>query len=449
MSLIGKLQQRQRDGQPIRIGLIGAGKFGSMFLAQARTTPGLHVVAIADLDPERVRENLARIGWPEPAFSAPSIGQALAGDRSCVTADTDALFAAEAIDVIVECTGHVISAVDHVLKAFAAGQHVVMVTVEADAVVGPALAARAADAGVVYTLAYGDQPALICELVDWARTAGFRVVCAGKGTKYLPAYHASTPDTVWSHYGFTEQQVASGDYNAQMFNSFLDGTKSALEMAAVANATGLVPQSDGLRFPPSPADELAQVCRPQADGGVLERPGTVEVVSSLHRDGRAVARDLRWGVYVTFITDNEYVQRCFQEYGVVTDDSGRYAALYRPTHYIGLELGLSVAQACLRGEPTGVADQFVADVVSVAKDGLAAGERLDGEGGYTVYGKLLPAALSVPRRLLPLGLSAGLQLRRPVAGGEPVSWADVEAPPPSSALALRREMERTPGPSPL
>jgi predicted homoserine dehydrogenase-like protein len=442
MALFEKLQQREQADAPIRVALIGAGKFGSMFLAQAPTTTGMHVAVIADLDPPNVAARLKRIGWPRQAYDASTVAQALAERRSLVTDDVEIVFATEAIDVVIECTGHVIAGVDHALRAFEAGKHVVMVNVEADALIGPLLARHAAQAGVVYSLANGDQPALICELVDLLRTVGFTVTCAGKGTKYLPAYHESTPDTVWGHYGFTEEQVRSGDYNAQMFNSFLDGTKSAIEMAAVANAAGLIPQSDGLQFPPSSVDDLPQVCRPHAHGGVLGRSGTVEVVSSLYRDGAEVERDLRWGVYVTFESDNDYVQRCFSEYGVVTDDSGRYAALYRPTHFIGLELGLSVAHAALRNEATGTAAQFNADVAAVAKRDLTAGELLDGEGGYTVYGQLVPAAVSLEKGYLPLGLSAGVRLQRPVAAKRPVEWGDIEQPESSRALELRRRMER-------
>ena len=198
-------------------------------------------------------------------------------------------------------------------------------------------------------------------MVDWCRAAGFEVVAAGKGTKYLPEYHASTPDTVWPHYGFTPEMVAAGDFNAQMFNSFLDGTKSAIEMAAVANATGLAPSPDGLAFPPCGVDDLPRVLRPRDEGGHLHHAGQVEVISSVERDGRPVFRDLRWGVYVTFragaATGEDYVRRCFREYGFSTDPSGRYAAMYKPYHAIGLELGISVASVGLRGEPTGPGDR--------------------------------------------------------------------------------------------
>jgi predicted homoserine dehydrogenase-like protein len=283
-------------------------------------------------------------------------------------------------------------------------------------------------------MAYGDQPALIGELVDWGRAAGFEVVCAGKGTKYLPAYHASTPDTVWSHYGFSGQQLAAGDFNPRMFNSFLDGTKSAIEMAAVANGTGLEPRAEGLRFPPVGCDELAAVLGPESNG-------TVEVVSSLKRDGSPVARDLRWGVYVVFRAPTEYARRCFAEYGLVTDASGWYGALYRPSHLIGLELGISVASVALRGEPTGCAFEFRGDAVAVAKRDLAAGEILDGEGGYCVWGKLLPARDSLSQGALPIGLAHGVTLRRAASIGTIIRWSDVIADEGAEAVRVRRQME--------
>jgi predicted homoserine dehydrogenase-like protein len=317
-----------------------------------------------------------------------------------------------------------------------------MVNVEADALAGPLLARRASEAGIVYSLAYGDQPALICELVDWARTAGFSVVAAGKGTKYLPAYHASTPDTVWEHYGLSVEDARRGGMNAQVFNSFLDGTKSAIEMAAVANATGLTPAPDGLAFPPCGVDELPHLLKPRSEGGQLHHEGQVEVVSSLARDGRPVARDLRWGVYVTFRGEGPYVERCFREYGLLTDDSGRYTAMYKPYHLIGLELAISVASVGLRREPTGVADAWRADVVATAKRDLREGEALDGEGGYTVFGKLMPAAASLALGGLPLGLAHGVRLRRPIAAGSPLKWSDVHCDETHAAVRFRREMER-------
>ena len=440
MNLHALLQQRAAAGRPLRVALVGAGKFGSMFLSQARRTPGLHVVAVCDLAPARARASLARVGWPAAQYAATSLAAARRDGGTCITDDTAAAIADDAVEIVIDATGSPAAGIRHALAAIAQRKHIVMVNVEADALAGPLLARRAREAGVVYSLAYGDQPALICEMVDWARAAGFEVIAAGKGTKYLPAYHHSTPDTVWGHYGFTPEMVANGDFNAQMFNSFLDGTKSAIEMAAVANATGLAPAAGGLAFPPCGADDLARVLKPRAAGGVLDHRGQVEVVSSLERDGRPVPRDLRWGVYVTFAAGSDYVRRCFHEYGLATDQSGEYAAMYKPYHLIGLELGISVASAGLRGEATGSPQAFRGDVVAVAKRDLAAGDALDGEGGYTVYGRLMPAADSLACGGLPLGLAHGMKVKRAVARDTPVRWSDVDAPD-TEAVRVRREME--------
>ena len=441
MSLYHKLAARAAAGNPVRIGVIGAGKFGSMFLSQAPRTPGLHVVGIADLDPQRARAALARVDWPAERYGARSVAEALREGTTFLTDDAEGLIASDGIEVIVEATGHPGAGIRHALACCRHKRHIVMVNVEADALAGPLIARRAAEAGIVYSFAYGDQPALIAEIVDWARTAGFRVVCAGKGTKYLPVYHASTPDTVWGHYGFTEEQVAGGDFNRKMFNSFLDGTKSALEMAAVANACELTPPPAGLAFPACGVDDLPTLLRPRSAGGILPVDGTVEVVSSLERDGRPVFRDLRWGVYATFEAPSDYVRKCFSEYGLKTDPSGRYSAMYKPYHLIGLELGLSVASIAVRAEPTGTTRGFSGDVVATAKRDLKAGERLDGEGGYTVYGRLMPARDSLAAGGLPIGLAHGLTLIRPVAAGQPVAWDDVSFSGDDPAIRFRREME--------
>jgi predicted homoserine dehydrogenase-like protein len=441
MNLHKLLGERAAAGKPLRVGLIGAGKFGTMFLAQALRTPGLHLLGVADLAPARARENLMRVGWPAERIAAASPGEAVDRGTTWVGDDVRALIAHPALEVVIDATGHPPSGIAHALAAIAAGKHIVMVNVEADVLAGPLLAQKARAAGVVYSLAYGDQPALIAEQVDWARACGFDVVAAGKGTKYLPAYHQSTPETVWGHYGLTAEQARLGGMNAQMFNSFLDGTKSAIEMAAVANATGLTPAPDGLGFPPCGVDDLPRVLRPASEGGRLHHKGQVEVISSLERDGRPVFRDLRWGVYVAFEAPSDYVQRCFSEYGLVTDPSERYAALYKPYHLIGLELGISVASAGLRGEPTGSPTGFRGDAVATAKRDLAAGETLDGEGGFTVWGRLMPAADSLRLGGLPIGLAHHVRLRNPVKAGSSLRWTDVGIDEASEAVRVRREME--------
>ena len=430
MNLHRLLKERESRGTPLRIGLIGAGKFGSMYLSQVRHTPGMRVTAIADLDSARARDALRRVGWSDSAISSLSF-----------FSDARALIEQRDIDIVIDSTGSPAAGITHVLACCEHRKHIVMVNVEADALAGPLLAQRAREAGIVYSLAYGDQPALICELVDWARACGFEVIAAGKGTKYLPAYHASTPDTVWGHYGLSAEDARIGGLNAQMFNSFLDGTKSSIEMCTVSNATGLI-APDGLSFPPCSVDDLPQVLRPQTEGGVLHHRGQVEVISSLQRDGAPVMRDLRWGVYVVFAGGSEYVERCFKEYGLVTDASGQYSALYKPFHLIGLELGISVASVGLRNEATGAPIGFNADVVATAKRDLAAGETLDGEGGHTVYGKVMPAEESMRIGGLPLGLAHKVRLVTTIAAGQNVRWDDVEIDENQIAVSFRRSMER-------
>jgi predicted homoserine dehydrogenase-like protein len=442
MNLHRLLQARAASGTPIRVGVIGAGKFGTMFLAQVLRTPGMHLVGVADLSPQRARDSLLRVGCAPERLAAKSWSEAVQNGTTYVGDDASAMIATPGLDVVVEATGIPAAGIRHALAAIEHGRHIIMVNVEADVLVGPLLAEKAAKAGVVYSMAYGDQPALIAEMVDWARASGFDVVAAGKGTKYLPAFHTSTPDTVWGHYGLTAEQAREGGMNPQMFNSFLDGTKSALEMAAVANATGLTPGPDGVGFPPCGVDDLPRLLKPASEGGLLHHKGQVEVISSLERDGRPVFRDLRWGVYVVFEAPTDYAARCFAEYGMVTDPSGRYAALYRPYHLIGLEVGISVAAAALRGEASGSCDQFRGDVVATAKRDLKSGETLDGEGGFTVWGKLMPAATSLARGALPIGLAHTVKLTRAIARGETVGWADVVVDETAEPVRIRREMEK-------
>ena len=431
MSLHRLAQQRAADGNPVRIALVGAGKFGSMFLNQIPTMPGVELAVIADLDPERARNACRNVRWDAARVARTRF--VASGAEACGDPD---------VEVVVEATGSPPAGIAHARAAIAAGKHIVMVNVEADALAGPLLAEEARAKGIVYSLAYGDQPALTCEIVDWARAAGFEVVAAGKGTKYLPAYPALTPDDVWGHYGLTPEEAKRGGMNPQMFNSFLDGTKSAIEMAAIANASGLGVPRDGLLFPPCGVDDLPEILR---GGRSLEHDGMVEVVSCLERDGGPVFRDLRWGVYVVLKAPNEYARTCFKEYGLKTDASGWYAAMYKPYHLIGLELGMSVLSAALRNEPTGQPQGWRGDAVAVAKRPLRAGETLDGEGGYTVWGKLVPAARSLAEGALPIGLAHKVPLTRDVAAGAILSWADVDMPD-SEAARVRRDMERRFGP---
>ncbi|RAH97320.1 flagellar biosynthesis protein FlgA [Acuticoccus sediminis] len=429
MFLYRQLLERAKE-RPVRVCLIGAGKFGSMFLSQVPTTPGLEVAVIADLRVDAARAACRAVGWSAETVAGTDF-----------TDDSLAALARDDVDVVIEATGHPRAGITHARAAFAAGKHIVMVNVEADVLAGVALAREAAAAGTVYSMAYGDQPALVAEMVEWARCCGFEVAAAGKGTKHMAHYHQSTPDTVWSHYNITPEAARVAGMNPKMFNSFVDGTKSSIEMAAIANACGLAVPSDGLLFPPAGAHDLAHILRPKAIGGVLEREGVTEVVTSMEPDGRQVAGDLRWGVYVVVKAPNDYAAACFRQYGMPTDSTGQYAAMYRPFHMIGLELNMSVLLAALEGKATGSARAFTGDTVACAKRDLAAGETLDGEGGYCVWGKVIPAERSLREGALPIGLAQDVTLTRAVKMGEIVGWSDVALKDGDAAVAYRRAME--------
>lgn len=446
MNLSTLLQQRVAGGRPVRVGLIGAGKFGSMVLAQAQRIPGFHVVGVADLDVGKARASLARVGWPAERYGAASLGEAVRAGTTCVLEDAGALARCGEIECIIEATGHPIAGVRHALAAIEGGKHVVMVNVEADVLCGPLLAARARAKGLVYSMAYGDQPAIICELVDWVRSCGFELVSAGKGMNFEPRYRYSTPDTVWGFFGWTEEEVAKGDFNPKMYNSFTDGTKAAIEMAAVANGTGLDCPDDGLAFPPTGLHDLAGVFKPASEGGRLPRAGLVDIAASHEPDGREVFNHIQYGVFVTFRANNDYTRACFKQYGLLVDKSGWYGSMWRPFHMIGLETSVSVLSAVLRGEPTGTPKEFRGDAVATAKRDLRPGEMLDGEGGYTVWANAIPATRSLAAGALPIGLAHNVRLKRPVAKDAVVRLEDVELTRDLDVVELRREMERAGAP---
>jgi len=444
MGLLALLRRREEEGRPVRVGVIGAGTFSTAYLNQARRTPGVRVACVADIVPQKARDACLNSGWPAEALadagSPAAVNDLAASDKVAIVDDADHLLRAE-LDVVVEGTGLTGPGAYHAWTALDHGKHVVMVNVEADALLGPVLQQKAARQGLVYSMAYGDQPAIISEMVDWARSIGLEVVCAGKGTRYQPEYRYSTPDTVWDHMGFTREQVQTGKYNAQMYNSFLDTTKSAIEMCAVCNANELLPQPSGLQFPALGPEALPTVLRPAPDGGILERSGTVEVVASENRDGTPIPNNLRWGVYVVFKAGTPLVRRFFEMHDFLCDPTREYGAYYRPFHLIGMELGISVASAPLRGEATGSAIGFSADVAATAKKDLKPGDMLDGEGGYTVFGRLVSADESVKNRYLPMGLAHGVRVTREVAKDAVVTYDDVVVDESSFACRLRRQQE--------
>ena len=430
MFLQNAISKRIDNDNPVKVALIGAGKFGSMFLSQVSTTPGLEVAVIADLKPENAIKACKNVGWSDDLISKTKF----------VDEATQAIRLSE-VDVVVEATGFPAAGIEHARQAFQNGKHIIMVNVEADVLAGAALVKEAKSAGVVYSMAYGDQPALTAEIVEWARASGFHVSSAGKGTRYLPAYHKSTPDTVWDYYGLSHEEAAKAGMNPKMFNSFLDGTKSGLEMAAIANACGLEVPNDGLLFPPCGMDDLANILKPSKFGGILEQNGQVEVVSSFERDGRPVFKDLRWGVFAVLEAPNDYAASCFKQYGMNTDNTGQFSAMYKPFHLIGMELNISIFSAALLNQATGQTQKFTGDVVSTTKRNLKKGEMLDGEGGATVWGKLIPAKLSLSIEALPIGLAHGIKLKNEIKENEIIKWSDVEFSSTDPAISYRRSME--------
>jgi predicted homoserine dehydrogenase-like protein len=440
-NMMQMLVARAASGNPLRIGLIGAGKLGAMFASQLGRIPGVQLMGVADLSVDRARAAMQRAGWPEERYGAKGFDEAIRTGKTFLTEDTKKLIAADGMDVIVEATGVPSAGISHAIDAIENRRHIVMLTAEADVLLGPLLGQKAVEAGVVYSMAYGDQPALICELVEWAQICGFDVVCAGKGSMYLPTSTAVNPDNVWKYHAFSAERIARNEDNARLYTTFADGTKCCIESALVANATGLIPQPEGLAFPPCSIDDLATVLRPHSEGGVLTHKGTVECAADTERDGKPIPNNIRLGVYVVFEAADDLIKRSLVEYHIKTDPSGRYAAMYRPYHLVGLELSVSVLRAGLLGQATGSSTYFTADVVARAKRNLSAGEMLDGDGGYTVYGTLRPAKQSVQAGELPVGLAYNMRLKRPISEGEVIHWADVEYDEADYLIHLRREME--------
>ncbi|MCH1465059.1 MAG: SAF domain-containing protein [Alphaproteobacteria bacterium] len=437
---LSRLLAEYAKNKPLRIGLIGAGKFGSMVLAQAQHVKGLHVAAVADLNLDKAKTAFARVGWDTKTCFSASAKEAIAARKTWLTDDVSALCNFSEIDCIIEATGHPLFGVRHALQAIESGKHVIMVNVEADILCGPYIAKKASERGVIYSMAYGDQPAAICELVDWVHSNGFELVAAGKGMNFQPEYRYSTPDTVWGYFGWSEAEVAAGDFNPKMYNSFTDGTKAAIEMAAVANATGLDCPDTGLAFHPAGLHDLASVFRPASEGGRLAKSGLVEIAASQEPDGREVINNIRFGMFVTFKAPNAYTRDCFQQYGLLTDPSGWYGSMWRPFHMIGLETNTSVLSAVLRHEPTGCSRYWRGDAVATAKRDLKAGEMLDGEGGYCVWANALPARISHSIDALPIGLAHNVKLKHPIKKDSAVTISDVELEDVEDIISYRKEM---------
>ena len=423
MFLHTKLETRT---DPIRIAFIGCGKFVSMFLAQYNHLNKIQIDSIVDINIIQAKKNCLNSGLSSKSIEninfSNSIDEIL--DRN--------------IEIFIEATGNPIIGTVHADKIIKKQKHVILVNVEADITCGKYLSDLAKKNNVICSMAYGDQPSLILEQIEWARLNGFDVVCAGKGTKYHPTFEYSTPDTVWGHYGLTKERAENeSGMNPKMFNSFLCGDKSAIEMCAVSNAANLKCPSNGLTFPPVGVYDIAKKLIPKQEGGLIDFEGQVEVISSIDLHKKDIPNDLRWGVYIVIKAQNEYVRNCFRDYGMVTDSSGNYSAIWRPYHYIGLELAQSIYSIALDNRATGYTKKYNADVASVAKIDLKVGEKLDGEGGFCARGKLITSQNSKNEMVLPLGLTDNAILKKNISKDEIIKIGDVELNLPKEVIEAR------------
>ena len=423
MFLHTKLENRK---EPIKIAFIGCGKFVSMFLAQYNHLDKIQIDSIVDLNIEQAKKNCTNSGLDKTTISEIKFSKSLDEilDRN--------------IEIFIEATGNPIVGTVHAVKIIKNKKHVILVNVEADITCGKYLSDIAKENGVICSMAYGDQPSLIIEQIEWARLNGFSVVCAGKGTKYHPTFEYSTPDTVWGHYGLSKERAEKeSGMNPKMFNSFLCGDKSAIEMCAVSNAADLKCPSNGLTFPPIGVYDIAKKLIPKQDGGLIDFDGQVEVISSIDLNKNDTPNDLRWGVYIVIKAKNEYVKNCFKDYGMVTDSSGNYSAIWRPYHYIGLELAQSIYSIALDNRATGFTKNYNADVASYAKMDLKVGDKLDGEGGFCARGKLITSQKSKDEKILPLGLTDNAILKKNINKDQVIRLDDVELNLPQEVIEAR------------
>ena len=425
--LFENLRARESEGRPVRVGVIGAGTFGTQLIAQACRMPGVRVSVVAELDPERARQALLLGGIDRQRIrsveTASAINDAIRDDTLTITPDSASVWQSE-IDIVVEATGNVDAGTRHAYEAIEANKHVVMVTVEADVVTGHLLKQKADAAGVMYSMAYGDEPALAYELWDWARSLGFRVVAAGKGTRFLTSFRKYNPDDVAEQYGFS-----GDDYNAQMFGSFLDGTKHSIEMTALSNATGLVPDVRGMHFPSVDLREIPDVLAEIDQGGILHQEGVVEAVSAIRPDRSPVERNLRGGLYAVIDASDGFSIESLASYGeiigMIIGDTSKYGMIYRPQHFIGHEMPITIARMAIFGQTCGAPVTKTSEVVAAAKRPLSPGTVLDGEGGFTAYGMIERADVAGAGRMVPMGLTQGATVTRAIPEDGMITYDNV------------------------
>lgn len=415
MNLGSKL--RDRD-VPIRVGFVGAGIFGSQVIHAAESTPGMEIAAIADIDQEKAKTTYRRVDVSDDEVAhvddAADLNAALESGHRAVTGDGAVVVDAD-LDVIVDATGNPNVAAVNGFRSLMGGKHFVNVSVEADTVCGPVLADVADRNDVTYTLAYGDQPGKIVELCEWAIGTGFEIVAAGRAARQ-PTRHG-TPDDALDRHPFVTAFGEDLEPNPVMYNTFMDGTKEAVESVAAANALGLGIDERGLHRPEIELAEIPETFRPAAEGGALGSTGVIDSVTPT---------DGSFSVFVVTRTESEQL---IDYYGhrpsITTSEDGRYQLFHTPSHFAP-ETTRSIASAALLNEPTGAPRGHHAEVVAGAKRDLDAGEEIDGGGGYTIYGVAAGATDAAEANLVPFELLEGAEVLDPVAQDELLTYDTVD-----------------------
>lgn len=438
------LAQRAAENRPIRVGIIGAGKFGAGLVAQLSRMQGMEAAAIADIDLAHARHAYTSSGEPagtvETAENVTQLDAAIHNEVPVVTEDGLLIANSELVDVVVEATGIPEVGARMAYEALTHHKHLVMVNVETDVTVGPFLRRLADSAGVVYTLVDGDQPGVTMNIVEWARTLGFEIVAAGRGTIFYADDREGTPDTVPERFGFSPEMIERRTINLKMYNSFRDGTKAQVEMTALANAAGLVPDVRGMHEPSVNLADIPKAFSLQEEGGLLSRHGVVELANSVAEDGQTMLENpLGMGVFVVIRTDHPFIREDLASYYLYGGGNGHNYLLYRPYHLVAVAAPISIAKAALYGRTTGApALEPLAETITVAKRDLQQGETLDGGGGYTVVGLCEKADVARAENLLPLGLCAGAKLKQDVAKGTAITYDMITLDEDSFVLKLRR-----------
>lgn len=408
------------QGRDFRIALVGAGQMGRGFASQSHRM-GLAVAVISDIDPARIKQAYADLKLGEPVISVDvaELNAAIEAGKPIGTTDAN-LISQLNVDVVVEATGVPEIGAKVAYNSLINKKHVAVLNVECDVTVGPILVKTALENGVLYSVCHGDEPVEAKELVDFARDLSFEVVCAGKG-KNNPFEPLSNPDTV-------ADRAAAKHMNPKMLASFTDGSKTMIEMAALANATGLKLTQRGMIGPAATVKTLQDVFALKADGGVLEESGVVEYCTG----------DVAPGVFVIVKTDSPYVA---EEMSYLSMGAGPYFALYRPYHLASVEAPLTVAKMLVDGRASLVSGKRMTEVIAATKKVHQAGDKFDGIGGYSARGVADKVADALRDNLVPIGILQGAIAKREIPVGAYVTYDDVELDQTQTIYKLRQEQD--------